>query len=311
MSDASAITTQDMMEFNSLLRTLHLAGISISLNRQQPDLMRALDAIDQQLALRHARGDSAEKILSDDESYSREYRAALNEWVSSGRNAAAIEPLVRAGQWREHQSERIGQSATELWIVWLLATVALVTIVTSITPGLREMYRQTRLQAGPDFRWLEVLEQSRVVLAVISVALAIATWCAWHWRWRFADFRWIPARTKVFDDQFLSARAVSLANESPQSAESALHRVAESPSLRWAVEQREHGDRASSALGLMSHLFQQQSLRRARFGWRWLPAILGACLGGLIVLGLGLTLLLPMIEMVFEISNPLRMGVAK
>jgi hypothetical protein len=311
MTDAPSITLQDTLEFNALLRTLHRSGISISLNHRQGDLIGALDAFDQTFALRHARGDSVEKILGDDESFSREYRAALAEWLGSGRNAAAIEPLVRAGNWREHQSERIGQSATQLWIVWLLGTVALVTVVASITPGLREMYRQSRLLAGPDFRFLEWLEQNQVAVVAISVALAIATWCAWHWRWRFADFRWIPARTKIFDDQFLSARAATLASESPLSAEDALQRVDESASLRWAVEQRSHGDRASSALGLMSYLFQQQSLRRARFGWKWLPTIVGTCLGGLIVLGLGLTLLLPMIEMVFEISDPLRLGAAK
>jgi hypothetical protein len=296
---------EDVLDFNALLGSLHRAGIPLYLKGSHGDVRGTTDVIDRAVAIRHGRGESLGSIMEDPTLISKEYRQALVDWVASDRNATSIEPLVRMGNWSQRQRRKLALSASQLWILWVLASATLLLMVANLTPKIRELYRVSDLNPGHAYHFLEWIYDSWLVWAIAALAFAIVAWLGWQWRSRWANFAWIPFRSKILDSTCKSAVASNLSKTYPgMEAGETESSPFSSSSMRWAREQQPSSDPSKGSFSLIARLFQRDTLRRSRVGLQWIPTAASALLGGAIVLALGLALFLPMIELLVAYCLP-------
>ena len=76
------------------------------------------------------------------------------------------------------------------------------------------------------------------------------------------------------------------------------------PLLRWAVAGNIGEEPLPTVLRFVAMTYERTAKRYTRFWQVVAPMIVGLILGGLLVLGYGLSLFLPVIEMLYDLASP-------
>jgi hypothetical protein len=310
MSHSASITLEDILAFNALLASMSKAGVPVYLRGLTGDGARSLDRINVAVAQRIGSGDTLEAILESCQSLGSEYVETLHAWVASGRDANAIEPLVRMGQWENQVTTEFGFSLFDMWIVWVLASSSLLFMVWNLTPKLEGMYAASGLVPGPAFRALAFVHSTIWIGWIVCGAITIGSLLLWRWMGSRVGLSCVPFRSKIL--QWLRQSAVAGWMRQSRGPETEIvprvdsedvSGVLSGPMARWGLERFGLGRERGQSMALVAEFYRDQSVGKSMLGLEWMPVTMGTLLGGAVVLGLGLSLFAPMVELLYAVCT--------
>lgn len=306
MSHSASITIEDVLAFNALLASMSQAGIPVYLSGLTGDGTRSLDRINATVAQRIGSGDTLESILQSCQSLGGEYTETLQAWVASGRDANAIEPLVRMGQWEDQVTTELGFSLFDMWIIWVLASSSLLFMVWNLTPKLEGLYEVSGLVPGPAYRALALVHSTIWIWWIVCVAITIGSLLLWRWVGARVGLSCVPFRSKIL--RWLRHSAVVGWLQKSRGPDSERGSRVESDVLssslvRWGQERFGLGRERGQSMALVAEFYRAQSARKSVLGLEWMPVTVCTLLGGALVLGLGLSLFAPMVELLFAVCT--------
>lgn len=306
MSHSASITLEDILAFNALLASMSKAGVPVYLRGLTGDGARSLDRINVAVAQRIGSGDTLEAILESCQSLGSEYVETLHAWVASGRDASAIESLVRMGQWENQVKTEFGFSLFDMWIVWVLASSSLLFMVWNLTPKLEGLYTVSGLVPGPAYRALAFVHSTIWFWCIVCAAITVGSLFLWRWVGSRVGLSCVPFRSKIL--QWLRQSAIAGWVRKSRGEDSEPGRRVDSVELssslaRWGQERFGTGRERGQSMALVSEFYRTQSSRKSILGLEWMPVMVSTLLGGAVVLGLGLSLFAPMVELLYAVCT--------
>jgi hypothetical protein len=314
MLEAPAIRFEDVLVFNERLVGIAKAGVPVLFEHNPNDLEGSLQRINSQIAVRAGRGEAIEAILKTESDCSPEYRDALHAWVLLQGSMLAAEPLVAAGRWRQGTMSKFHASLCKLWIVWMMASISLLFMIWNLTPKLMGVYDVSHLTYRPGMHFLILIYSQLRWWVALTVVISVAIPFLVRWQSRRARLFWLPMRSKLFRMLRRSQAAETASQVALDTGEDASVAISEeksSPLMEWAMQSAETeraGASSSQAdsLQLVSEIYRAESKRTQKLSQGWVPGSIGMLVAALIVLGLGLALFAPMVELLIALCEPAR-----
>jgi hypothetical protein len=325
-----------VLVFHEQLDAAHAAGIPIQLDVAPGTvpLAEQLQRLASELAMVSSRGLALEDTLARDASLPARYRAALSLWLASGDYPAALGLLSANGISDRRTESRAEVLLIRLLIVVGLGYAVLLVLLASMVSNMDNYYQRLNLPRTPsvvglvslrDFLfgpggWLPVLV---MLLAALSLRRHAARLVKRFGRRRVPELVKLrhaacaslarslemgvtaPVPLEAFARHCFAHGSASSAGVSAEHADEAdlpapvltsgshTHRSL----LRWAWDESPTENARISALGIAQRLQLSAARETAAIRDAKLSIVLPALLGGVVVLGLGLCLFLPFVEL--------------
>jgi hypothetical protein len=281
-SPSATIQLQDVLSFNEQLIAISRAGIRLAYIPNPHQIERTLQDWSGRIAMQVGRGLAVEPAL-DSTGVSDEYREALKSYVALGGSIEAAQGLVDGGSWSDRNRNRFSLSLLGTWIVWVLACIAWLALIGITTPPLRSLYEVSRVPPGPAFVWLNFFYSHWWQWMIGLVALTILVPLISRMILQRTNWSWLPLRRRVLS---------RLQSSSQMQIESLLAKQQHAE-----ISTRQTFDALANALKLKA--------QRDGAGLQaWIPSLIAALLGGLIVLAVGMIVFWPLLEYLFAICQP-------
>ncbi len=320
----SEATLDRVLQINEQLRKLSHAGVPIDLGLNTFDDGASEDRVDEivdranaALKLRVELGQPLVDAIAAAPELSASYRASLQTWLTLDDPTAAMDSLTVPAQRRFAVNQSMGVSLIQPMLLVVLTFIAFIVLCSFTVPRLIELDAQVwRRPTGV----LAILEQVRATMPIWMVVipvLFVVGWIAWQRRsLRRTVHRWLPGGQRYLDALQYSRYSEQLAtflehdlplDQSMRLADPSLGAQIERhesmpPLLRWALTSDLGGEPLPSVLRFVSLTYRQIADQHGVL-WRIIaPAFVTALLGGLLVLAYGLSLFVPMIEMLNHIA---------
>ena len=324
MNDASR---QKLLAFNRELAALSATGLPLDLGMEgsEESLPGRLEEFSSLVSLRVGRGQSLEQAIADEPKLPPQYRAALSTWLSCDDSSVALDQVTRPAMARQQLGFSVGQSMVYPLVVLTLTYFAFLYLCSITAPKIEAMYAQ--LSQSPSSS-LAVLVAGRNLIPIwgpLLPLLLVLTLVWWRWNSKRVSWTWMPFGSRYLDAMRNADDAQQLARltESGLSIQESLilvrpfageANVASSPKdatvrslpslLRWAVSSDLGGEPAPRILRFVADTYRQNARRQATI-WRVVtPAICGVLLGGTFVFGYALSLFLPVVQLLKDVSLP-------
>lgn len=183
-SNLAALAISDLLCFNGHLARLVDAGVPIRFPGAPSSMTHWLEGINQRVSARVDSGESVAAAVMNDLHGNAAYRAALSAWLNSRASNSAnkgldsqlhqpdlrvLEPWVQAGLNGDREVDRSATFAFWLWIVGLMASVALVFSVWKVFPKLQQFYDNSRYEQGVGYLCCQWIYDR---LGIVSILLA-------------------------------------------------------------------------------------------------------------------------------------------
>ena len=320
----------DVLAFNEYLLKLARAGVPIRLELSvgNESLSEQLREIDSKIAFGVARGNTVRQILESDQELPLQYRSALATWLYCDNSPEALAVLSECGEGRREIERVIGFSFVQPLILLGLVFLGFGFLTLSVYPKLHAMNTQIRATPGFGLQMLTIANQTIwywgiAIPLLVSLGLAL-----WSRKKSSSKLHWFPGRNGVFEaiqkanyatsfadllehgqsvvqaqtllGTYKSDRSDQLVASEYTNAKSALP-----PMLQWALGDDVSSEDKANALRFSASGYRELAQSRTLRGRAWFPVVLGALLGGGIVLIFGLSLFVPMIELLIAITRPL------
>jgi type II secretory pathway component PulF len=305
----------DFIAFNRHLITLIQAGIPVELGDGTPSeaVAEQLSQINSRIALQVGLGHSVDQAISADTLVPAPYRAAWETWFHGNQPMEALNSLTSQAEARREMQTNVGNSLIQPLIVLSLVYVGFIYLILVPARQLEATYQQLGESPGVCLRLLTL---AREWLPLWGVLLPLAVLLAiWVWRRKSAawSYRWLPGRKRFVESIGRANYAENVArllNTNHSLSESlqlvgSLESKSDLPSLlRWAFVADIEDSSRVNLLRFAARTYRD-SAKREITRWRtWLPVIVGVLAGGLIVLGYGLSLFTPMVELLKTLTKP-------
>ncbi len=322
MSDRSI---QNVIAFNRELASLAAAGLPLDFgvrvgpqgshhdDRITSSVRAMLDQVNTALTTRVAQGQTLEQAAVEEPLLTPTYRQALLTYLRCDDPRIALDALSTPATTHRRFALGIGSAMVYPLILLTIAYFGFLYLCQVTGPAIESMYRQ----AGQEPSWsVSFLSDARhwipvwVPLVPLLILMALL-W--WKLRGSKLSWTWLPG-TKRYCQSVENAHVANqlagmlesgcdlnetLATVLPQSQPNQLP-----PLLRWAIE-GDTGDEPLPKVLRFVALTYQQSAERQEKVWRVLtPMIFGLAFGGLLVFCYGLSLFLPVVQLLQDISLP-------
>lgn len=324
----SEISLERVLAFNGELLALTKAGLPLDLGVTVSAKTNAskLDRINEALATRIRRGQDIEQAIAEENELTPRYRAALLTWLCCDDPTVALDGLVMPAMARRQLGLSIGQSMLYPLILVVLTYVGFLFLCGITVPKIEAIYQQIAPSPGNS---LELLVAGRLLMPIwgplvplLLLAVVIA------WRFRASGCVWLPARyVSAVRHANLSQQLARLL-ESGMSLQDSLalagplagmpviasktggvaageDELRSLPSLlRWAVNATQDSQQMPNELRIVAQTYRQTAQRQEAI-WRFVvPSLCGILLGGAFVLCYSLSLFLPIVQLLKDISLP-------
>ncbi len=322
MSESSL---DDVLAFNDQLQRLSRADLLLDLglagvksNSNSVSLSQAMDRVDAALRLRVELGQSLEEAIELAPELSPRYRASLKTWLRTGDPDATMGSITVPIQRQHRVSVGFNVSLIQPLVLVVLTFAAFLVLLLWTLPQIEAMYAQIwKRPSGV----VVLLQQLRDWLPVWGVAMPLILVVAvvfWRSRSMSSTLSWLPGSSRdvnamryaSYSDQVavLLEREVPLQEAlllaDPESANRVLSERSSAPLLTWALTGDLDGEPMPKVLRFVARTYRQSAAEHALI-WRVLvPTVLGAAIGGLLVFAFGLSLFLPWIDLLTELSLP-------
>jgi type II secretory pathway component PulF len=264
--------------------------------------------------MRVGRGQSLEEATSEEPLLTEQYRQALLTYLRCDDPRIALDSLSSPATTRRRLALGLGSAMVYPLILLTIAYCGFLYLCQVTGPAIETMYRQSNQSPSWAISFLAIARQWVPVWAPL-VPLLIAIGLLW-WKLRGSNlsWSWLPGTKRYYQSVHHSHVANQLAGmlESGCSLEQSLETVlptakrgdAMPPLLRWAIEGEGGDEPLPKVLRFVATIYQQTAERQERT-WRLMtPMICGLAFGGLLVLAYGLSLFLPVVQLLRDIALP-------
>jgi len=322
MNDPSkpTISVQELLKFNQYLLALEKAGLPIALDfgTQPESLKDRLAAISSDLMIDCKDGKSLEEALLGNQKVPLQYRESLLAWWVGDRCPDAISPLHAIGYNLRDSRLRVELAYLSPLLVMALGYLVLLCLSFTFVKNLEVIYLDTATVPGWGWR---IMKGVRDWLPVWGIGIPIFLVAIWFWirqgssRLGFSFFTPRAKEIVAAQKQNVSETLSILVGNQMHPVDSRQFQAIDSLGVhfsgafdssltQWAQQEGSSYFRTSDAL-LFAASFHQDARERSAHRWHfWLPAVLGAGLGGAVVLALGLGLFTPVMELLDSVSQP-------
>ncbi len=305
----------DLIAFNQQLITLIQAGLPVELGDGTPSELVAeqLAQINSRIALQVGLGRSVDQAMAGDSLVPTPYRAAWETWFHGNRPIEALNALTSQAEARREIQVNVGNSLIQPLIVLSLVYVGFIYLVLVAARQLEATYQQLGEPPSVSLRFLTLAREWLpfwAVLLPLVVLLAIWVWrsksAAWSYEWLPGKKRFVEAIGKanyaenvarLLDTQHSLAESLQLVGPFKKNAE--LPAI-----LRWAFATDVEDSSRVNLLRFAARAYREAAKREVARWRNWLPLIVGALVGGSIVLAYGLSLFTPMVELLKTLTKP-------
>ena len=304
------ITLDDIKQFHVELSGIAAAGIPVQLGMGEnaKTLVATLDGIAADFDIGQRKGNSLESAISTLARLSPTYRSALETWLRCNGSSIAFDSLTASPIGKRRLNRVYQLSLLQPIILIGLGYFALIYIFAITIPKFESLTEQ--LNHAPGFALsIMIWIRNAMVIWVPLVPLALI-WGVIVWRkraksvstdWTLLGNRYLANIRNASDSDRLAelvSHDVSIAKAMELSSLSNVP-----PLMRWAST-RPTAESTSATLRLVAATYRQIAQIRDHTSRSWLPAIAVGFIGGLVVLGVGLSVFLPMVEFLLELSRP-------
>ena len=320
----------DVLAFNATLLKLASAGVPIALDvsGRTEDLSGSLDKISSGIAIGMARGISLRQVLESDPELPSQYRSSLLTWLYCNESTDAFTALSDCAGGRRETERVVNIAFLQPLILLGMVYLGFLFLVLQLEPKLQAVRFQIGSAPAWGIQWLTMLRQSIWIWGTaipLLIVLDLVIWSRHRTRWSLLRF---PGRRGVFQAIQRANYAESFANllehehtveqasmmlgdfpndnatRNMQEAETSTTRIGMPPLLKWAFGNDVSPEERATALHCSALAYRDLAQSRASEWRSWLPVLMGAILGGVLVLGFGLSLFGPMIELLTSLGRP-------
>jgi type II secretory pathway component PulF len=310
--------------FHGELAALSATGLPLDLGMNEPEalLSSRLDRIYAGLAARLRRGQSVEQALAEEPDLPSQYRIALVTWLRCDDPSVALDRVTTPAVARRQVGMSLGQSMVYPLIVLTLSYFAFLYLCIITAPKIESMYAQLAHAPSHSLAFLIASRNMMPVWVPLLPLLLVFAVVWWRSRSKRASWAWVPGSSRYINaiQNANIAQQLARLTESGLSIQESLPLVGplsgtakvnsagsvdSLPSLlRWAVSGDMGGEPAPRVLQLVSQTYRNQAKRQSAV-WRiTAPTICGVLLGGTFVLGYCLSMFLPLVQLLRDVSLP-------
>lgn len=333
----TSVSLEEVLALNEELAALDAAGIPIELGDPQLDTRDTLAKINASLALRTSLGQSVDTALAEDTQLPAVYRYAVLTGIEADHPALTLDAVSRQPLAWYDLRRTLGHAFLQPLIIFALAYLGFIFLCLWFSPGLEEIYEQVEKRPNLGVRVLMISREWMPVWVPLVPLLLIAAIYLWNARDRIVRPRLIGSahylRTvanAAFADQLanLTAAGIPLA-EAVRTAGNAsgdpalmaasevvaTHRPGEPldavqeqkleafpPLLRWALTQDLGDEPLPDMLRFIGETYRQSAGRQAGAWHVALPTVIGAFVGGVILLLFSLSMFGPYIGLLRDLA---------
>ncbi len=336
----SKLTLDDVLALNEELAALADVGIPTNLGPRftRAALPRTLEHINRSLSLRSSLGQSLVTSVAENQELSPIYRSALETGLRSNCLSVTLDGISRQAAAESELRNTIGRSLISPMIVLALAYLGFIVLCLYYLPAIKGIYEQVGQPHGLPVRlmvlmreWLPYWATLLPILVFGSVIFWLRGWGGWRRlvpgskRYsaavRHANFAHqltsliendtplaesVPLAAAVTGDAGLIAASAALSDsyrrKEKLSADAEALRALP-PLLRWALTSDLGDQSLPEILRSAENIYGHRAECRAAL-WRFvLPAMIGALLGGSIVLIYGLSVFGPFVRLLKDMAS--------
>jgi hypothetical protein len=203
----------DFLSFHRHLTQLVAAGVPLRFPGAPSSLPDWLQGISDRVSERVSSGESAATAVQTESSRNAAYQAALYAWLNSRSETThaedpqqrqskhdlrVLEPWVQAGMNGNREVDRSAVFAFWLWIVALMASVALIFSVRRIFPKLQQVYENSGYELGIGYLGCQWLYDRLGAVSILLAGLLVAAPVLWRWWFqRIAKYRILSSRLRM------------------------------------------------------------------------------------------------------------------
>lgn len=306
---------EEFIAFNRQLITLVQAGLPVELGdgTPSPRVGEQLLQINSRIALQVGLGQTVDEAIAADAFVPAPYRAAWETWFHGNRPIEALNALSSQGEARREMQVNVGNSLIQPLIILSLVYVGFIYLVLVAARQLEATYQQLGESPSASLQFLTAAREWLPlwgVLVPMTVLLGIWLWWSKSGEW---SYPWLPGRKRFVESISKANFADNVARllDTHHSLSESLQLVgpldakSKLPSmLRWAFATEVEEASRVHLLRSAARVYRG-SAKREITRWRnWLPVIVGVFSGGLMVLGYGLSLFVPMVELLKSLTKP-------
>lgn len=302
------------------------------------ELPARLDQVTTGLMARVGRGQSLRQAVLDEPGLPTNYRKALLTFLICDDSRLALEVMSKPAGTKRQFAGGVGGALVYPLIILAIAYAGFLYLCNYTGPVIESMY----LQMGQTPSWaVRLLVKARELIPIwgpLVPLLIVLSLVWWARRGRTLSWRWLPGSKRYYDavrhaqlaeylagmmdggctlDDALAAafpetapsgisgtdRGGPKANEGDRSSSSASGGIKNLPPLlRWAIDGNIGDESPASVMRFVAMTYRETARQRERV-WRFLaPLLCGLALGGVIVLGYGLSLFLPIAQLLRDVA---------
>jgi type II secretory pathway component PulF len=333
----SQMTLDRVLELNRQLAALSEAGVALELGAPSASVQSVLDKANASLALRVSLGQPLAKAVEGNEDLPGVYRHALATGLRSDDLTTVLEGVSCQSSAKDDLRRTLGQSFVQPLVLFALAYAGFILLCLCFSPTLEGIYDQLGQQPNIGVVFMRTARYWLPVWGPLAPLLTLLVVVLWH-RGSGAALSWIPLAGRYaatvaqanFADQLASllekdvplSEALELAsgvtgNAALVAASATLAGAQRSgerlspddqrlrrlpPLLRWGLTGDLGDESLAEVLRFAAHTYRQSAERQAAV-WRVaLPALIGALVGGAIVLAYALSMFGSLFQMLKDIS---------
>ncbi len=297
-----------------------------------------LDQVTTALMARVGRGQSLQQAVLDEPALPSNYRKALLTFLICDDSRLALEAMSKPAVTKRQFAGGLGSALVYPLIILAIAYVGFLYLCKYTGPTIESMYVQ--MGQTPSFA-VNFLVKARELIPIwaplVPLLIAMLLWW-WTRRGRELSWRWLPGSKRYYDavghaqladhlagmmdggctlnEALVAAypEAAPIAMEGSDPAGQAASQVDRSssisstgikdlpPLLRWAIEGNT-GDESPAKVMRFVAMTYRETAKQQEWLWRFLaPVLCGLAFGGVIVLGYGLSLFLPIVQLLRDVA---------
>lgn len=315
-----------VVTFHQQLTRLSAAGLPFDLGLQRDqsasshdEILNAIKRVEDALRIRVELGQPLVDAINAAAEFTPRHRAGLLAWLDAGDAPAIFESLTQSARSRSRLLRQVGISTVQPFVLMLLTFLAFILLCLTTIPRMEAFYAQLWKQPSQALSWLITLRETMPIWSVLLPVLVIGVWIYLYKRSSVGAWRWLPGANRYLESMRLANfadqvatyidrgisrdHAMALADAS-LAAKLNTHPSDAPPLLRWALTGDLGDEPAENVFRFVASSYRQ-SAEQFSLGWRViLPAVLLSIFGGAMVFAFGLTLFVPMIELMKELTLP-------
>ena len=332
------VTLEQVMAFNEELASLSAAGVPINLGDPQHSTEESLAQINAALALRTSLGQRIDAALTDDQSLPTVYRNAVLTGMQTNQLSLALDGMSQQPTAWDDLRRTTAQALVQPLIVLMLAYFGFIVLCLTFFPAIDGIYEQLREQRNWGVKFLAISRAWMSVWVPLVPLLIVATIIFWRRREQ-SQQPWLPGSNRYFATVAYSTFAEQLSkllaagvpfaeslrlagkasgNESLMLTSDTIAAARERnevltagdemqlstlpPLLGWVLTSNLEGESLPDLLRFTAETYRQSADRQSAVWHIALPTVLSALLGGAIVLGYGLSLFVPYLNLMVDLA---------